>query len=282
MPALQVALRPFTEQFGPISFVAPARHGVSAMFSRLVTSAILIFSLAPACAAAALNVQIFPITGEIRFRNTSASAVPFAYYSITSPGGALNFGGWMSIADNYDLSGNGFIDPNTNWVKLSATSTQITEGAPSGPGGSLAANRAISLGHIWFPFQYPANDLTFCILQTDQSPVAVTTQYAVAGDYNSDNVVNTLDYALWRQNFGSTTNLTADGNLNGVVDAADYTIWRNNLGQVLPGSGSNIGLSFGNAIPEPSSAVLLLVGAATLLTATARAPRAARRERPHR
>jgi len=251
------------------------------MFSRLLTSAILVLGVAPACAAAALNVQIFPITGEIRLRNPSASAVPFAYYSITSPSGALNFGGWMSIADNYDLSGNGFIDPTTNWVKLSATSTQITEGAPSGPGGSLAANRAISLGHIWFPFQYPANDLTFSILQTDQSPVAVTTQYAVAGDYNSDNTVNSLDYTLWRQNFGSTTSLAADGNLNGVVDAADYVIWRNNLGQVLPGSGSNTGLSFGSAVPEPTTAALILGGVATFLTASGRARRAARRERPH-
>ena len=83
-------------------------------------------------AASNLDAQLFPLTGEIRFRNSSASAVPFAYYSITSPSGALNGSElvWKSIADNLrPRAGNGFIDPNGEWVELSALSTQLTEGA---------------------------------------------------------------------------------------------------------------------------------------------------------
>ncbi|MFO0790214.1 MAG: hypothetical protein U0805_12245 [Pirellulales bacterium] len=251
------------------------------MFSRLIPSAALVLGLAPACFAASLNVQIFPITGEVRFQNTSAIAVPFVFYTIASPSGTLNSGGWTSIADNYDVSGNGLIDPLTNWSEFAASPTQITEGATSGGGGSLPAGRSISLGHIWFPFQYPANDLSFTILQANQSPVAVTTQYAVAGDYNSDNVVNNLDLDLWRSNFGSLLNLAADGNLNGVVDAADYVVWRNNLGQALPGFAANSGLLLGGrVVPEPTTIGLAWTGLVAMITAASRTPRSAHRERP--
>jgi hypothetical protein len=50
------------------------------------------------------------------------------------------------------------------------------------------------------------------------------------GDYNNDGTINPPDFNVWTANFGSTTNLAADGNANGVVDAADYTVWRDHLG----------------------------------------------------
>ena len=50
-------------------------------------------------------------------------------------------------------------------------------------------------------------------------------------DYNGDGTVNGADYTVWKDNYGSTTNLDADGNANGVVDAADYTLWKDNFGR---------------------------------------------------
>jgi pimeloyl-ACP methyl ester carboxylesterase len=50
------------------------------------------------------------------------------------------------------------------------------------------------------------------------------------GDFDHNGVVDGNDYGTWKANFGSVSELAADGNSDGVVDAADYTVWRNNLG----------------------------------------------------
>lgn len=52
------------------------------------------------------------------------------------------------------------------------------------------------------------------------------------GDYNADGAVNAADYSVWRDNFGSTTDLAADGDHNGVVDDNDRLVWQANYGAV--------------------------------------------------
>lgn len=232
--------------------------------------------------AVGVYVQLFPLTGEIQLRNKDASALAFDYYSIHSNGGTLNGSPamWRSISDTYDASGNGFIDPTNNWTKISSAATELTEGVFGGPGGTLLANRAISLGSAWNPTV--ATDLVVEVLDTVGLPVSVTLEYALGGDYLRDGVVDQFDYDLWAQNIGSSSNLDADGNLNGVVDAADFVVWRDNFGTSIPsltigsgtGSGGGTGLVVGAAIPEPAAALLILL--ALLSIALARAPLAAR------
>jgi hypothetical protein len=255
------------------------------MLMRNLTAMLVCLACAAPISAANLTAQLFPLTGEVRFRNTSAAGVPFVIYTISSASGALNGSNlvWKSITDNYDASGNGFIDPLFNWSELSSTSTQLAEGVFAGPGGTLPAFRSVSLGQIWNPALYPLSDLVFNVQQADTSVVTVTTQFAVAGDYDLNGTVNQLDYLTWRQNFGSISSLNSDGNLNGVVDAADYVVWRNNFGLSLPGAGSVVdgsggssGLQLGGGVPEPTSIVLLVSAAFAAFIARARAPRVAR------
>lgn len=76
------------------------------------------------------------------------------------------------------------------------------------------------------------------------------------GDYNKDGVVDSKDYNVWRQSFGSTTSLPADGNGDSVVDAADYVLWRDHATVYSSGSGSGSG-SVAN-VPEPPVGVFAL------------------------
>jgi hypothetical protein len=85
-----------------------------------------------------------------------------------------------------------------------------------------------------------------------ENPQAAPSPYP-PGDFNFDGDVTAEDYDVWKTNFGSSSQLAADGNGNGVVDAADYTIWRNNLGS---DAGSSATLELG--VPEPCTGCLVL------------------------
>lgn len=83
-------------------------------------------------------------------------------------------------------------------------------------------------------------------------PIAAPDPYP-PGDFNRDTVVDWLDYALWKSEFGSTSDPSVDPSGNGIVDAADYAIWRNNC--CTTGTAA---LDAVVGVPEPASAVLLL------------------------
>jgi hypothetical protein len=226
--------------------------------------------------ALTVTAQLYPFTGEIQLRNTTAAPFPFTFYSIESDSGALNSSSliWKSISDNYDVSGNGFIDPLNNWNKLSSvgSTTELSEAVVPVPGGILPAMRAISLGNVWDPLEVPAPDLEFTVIDSNNQPANVIVQLAVAGDYSGNGIVDAGDYVAWRNTFGSSSQLQADGNLNGVIDAGDYSIWRNNFGRSVLGFGSALGSSngrsqmLGSVVPEPNVAALLLFSATPVLS----------------
>jgi hypothetical protein len=70
------------------------------------------------------------------------------------------------------------------------------------------------------------------------------------GDFNSDGVVNSGDYVVWRK--GLSTSYTQ----------TDYDVWRAHFGQV---AGSGAGLSSSGTVPEPATAASLSFGALGLL-----------------
>lgn len=77
----------------------------------------------------------------------------------------------------------------------------------------------------------------------------VSTEFLQPGDYDRDGVVNAADYTVWRDAYGSSTFLAADGDNNGVVDAADYTLWRDAFEASQQGT----------AVPEASGITLCLL-----------------------
>lgn len=81
---------------------------------------------------------------------------------------------------------------------------------------------------------------------------SITSERLSPGDYNGDGSVNAADYSLWRDATSSGFYVYhGDGNHDGVVDTADFAIWSGAYG-----SGN------ASAVPEPSSAITLLVATA--------------------
>ena len=84
----------------------------------------------------------------------------------------------------------------------------------------------------------------------------VTGSGGLLGDYNQNGVVDAADYVFWRKNNGTNNPLPNDNGLGVPVGPAQYSLWRANFGNTA-GSGSV--LSAGSAIPEPATALLVIM-----------------------
>jgi len=82
----------------------------------------------------------------------------------------------------------------------------------------------------------------------------------VPGDFNEDGAVDAADYVVWRRNENTTNTLPNDNEIGGTIGQAHYDLWRANFG--APG-GSGGGA---DAVPEPASAILLIVASCGLAT----------------
>src|SRR5205823_4195363 len=82
------------------------------------------------------------------------------------------------------------------------------------------------------------------------------TAATVAGDYNHNGTIDAADYTIWRDTFGSISNLFADGNDTHIIDPGDYVAWKAHFG-MNGGSGAA-------ASPVPEPTCLLLVAPAVM------------------
>jgi hypothetical protein len=91
--------------------------------------------------------------------------------------------------------------------------------------------------------------LGYTNLETYLNNLVALPSSGLAGDFNSDNVVDAADYVTWREGLGTD------------YIPSDFYIWRANFARTIPGSGA----ASIAAIPEPNNAVLL--GVALILCA---------------
>jgi len=154
--------------------------------------------------------------------------------------------GAIEVSDSASLAGNLNVSLATGY-KPSAGDVFPIITAGGGITGSLnlAAAPVLPGGMLW--------DL-------DVTATNVLLSVVATGDYNGNGVVDAADYIVWRKSLNQQgAGLAADSNGDGVVNTADYNFWRSRVGNVI-GSGSGLGTS--TAIPEPTSAALLLVAGA--------------------
>lgn len=118
----------------------------------------------------------------------------------------------------------------TNTLTLAFTGSSVTSGQlPSGSYQlNLVGNAIISNGRA----TDVANDGT--ALDGSFAFALDISANPLNADYNSDVMVDSADYTVWRDTLGSTTDLRADGDNSGTVDIGDYGTWVSEFGQSSP------------------------------------------------
>jgi hypothetical protein len=106
----------------------------------------------------------------------------------------------------------------------------------------------------------PSPGLRWDILYGSYNVILKAISLPLAGDYNSDGIVDAADYVVWRHVLGQSVSLPND-TTPGIVSEADYDVWRAHFGQTAAtGSGSYVA-----AVPEPSMFALAALALAALV-----------------
>jgi hypothetical protein len=85
----------------------------------------------------------------------------------------------------------------------------------------------------------------------------------IPGDFNNDYVVDSRDYAMWRDNFGQPAGALQNDNTGAEIGTMQYVAWRSNAGI---GAGGGSSLAGQAAVPEPASLLISLVGAVAMIS----------------
>jgi hypothetical protein len=204
------------------------------------------------------NTQISPgSTFQVLKGNSFAVGGNFSI-SVEGSESGMNF-------DPFQITGNASFGGNLNVNFLNGSEIPPLSAVPIfNVGGAITGNFS-QVTPSGLPFGSPIDFFTFVFgnqmyLAAFQIP-PTPTPGSPSADLNGDGFVNDQDYAIWKQNFGST-GPAGDANGDGFVDAADYTVWRDQCcGPAGPGSGSGSGGLGGGVVPEPASGMLLACGA---------------------
>jgi glucosylceramidase len=112
---------------------------------------------------------------------------------------------------------------------------------------------------LMFTFFQPSNQSG--AVHIDLSELKILSNY-LPGDFNEDGVIDAADYTKWRDAMSAGASSLPNDPTPGTVDESDFLYWRDHFGETSsPGSGAGAAQS---AVPEPTTATLLLIAGAAL------------------
>jgi hypothetical protein len=95
-------------------------------------------------------------------------------------------------------------------------------------------------------------------LSFDTLDVAYILAATLDGDYNANGVVDAADYIVWRNHLGDQAGAIPNDPTGVMIGTSQYNIWKANFGSSAAASSAVI-------VPEPTAAILILVGSVTAL-----------------
>jgi hypothetical protein len=195
-----------------------------------------------------LALQVDPVTGQVRVKNSTAFGATIEGYSILSDSSSLRAGDsfWNSLTDQ-GVAG---------WVEAAPDAKALSELNPLSQ-SIIASGNGINLGSPYNPAG--TQDLAFEYkIVGNAAPTTGIVVYGpiLTGDFNRDGSVDSGDYVLWRKMSGQLVarGFGADGNGDGTVDNTDYQLWKSNIGGT-PGAGT----AHNTTVPEPNALMLVFL-----------------------
>ena len=213
-------------------------------------------------------LQINVNTGQASIIGGDTVSVDINSIDIQSANGnldpAANAGLSFTKPDSIDgIDPDSIVDSNIgeSWQKAGANENYFSEFFLEGS-SEFTSSRTEPLGQIFDPSTNPGfRDVSFTYTNLFGTEVDGIVQYVgVTGDnadFDNSGLVDGADFLIW-QRFLGTTGATAfssgDANGDGNVDDLDLTIWRNQYG-------TSALVAAVASVPEPTSAMLLVLGA---------------------
>lgn len=212
-----------------------------------------------------LVLEINTVSGGMTLINESAIDVQIDLIEIVDPGttGALNAAGYTGLTALDRFPG---VAPD--WIAATTNNDNglaeffTGDGTSEDQGDTILSGESLSLGN-GFNAGAQARNLVFSfhLTGTADTPFGGEVRYidsiSIVGDYNNDGSVDAADYTVWRDAVGQDGSILAnrDPSNTGVVDGDDYNSWSGNYG-------ASAALSAASAVPEPTTAIILLLGVA--------------------
>jgi PEP-CTERM motif len=208
-----------------------------------------------------LIVTVNTTTGAVQLKNDSPYDIFIDGYAVYSTSGSLQVanGTWLSLQDQ----------AVPGWEEATPSVTAASELRQNGftrlTGGSgfnlgTLYNAAGGTPDLTFQFfQQGSLNPTDGVVAYGAFGAVSATSAGVLADFNNNGVVDTADYVVWRAAQGTRTLLRNDP-IGGQIGTLQYNLWRANFGNSTAG-GAGTSLA---SVPEPGSMLLLLIAGLAL------------------
>ena len=211
------------------------------------------------------TLRVNTVSGAVSVTNTSSTIFDLDFYTISSPGDALDPDNWNSLSnqgidavDGPDPESNPGDGPGETWDESGGSDTGVLTEAFLLGTSQLSPSDALNLGNAFNVNTFGSGvdgDLVFQFHddQYGSSLFKGIVEYVTTvedADFNQDNSVNGIDFLIWQRGNGKPGNLsTGDANGDGNVNIADLGIWQNQYGTTSTFASTTV-------VPEPSTTVL--------------------------
>ena len=134
----------------------------------------------------------------------------------------------VNVIDTINSSDYVFLRVKHPWAGVNVANATMMMSEQAVRNATVNAYHIDSCGHVFMK-----NLGNGRVKLTEGTLLSDSDEFVLSGDFNGNNVVDAADFTIWRDTFGSTSDLQADHDQNCEVDNGDYQVWIAHFGQMI-------------------------------------------------